>query len=138
MDIEKQRQRELNRVNRGTGRLADSFVSRAVGMSFAPHYPHNLHDLAARVEEHEHHEENVAAIIVRNPDNVHDANACEVHVPALGERAMIGHLPTAVAARLAPLIDVGETWQGEIESVLISRDAPDRPGITVRLHRVEG
>lgn len=77
----------------------------------------------------------VAVHLYRNPDNPHDANAIEVHVPKLGRRSMIGHVPRDVAARLAPLIDQGETWEASLVAVLIEPEHPDRPGALIAVER---
>lgn len=80
--------------------------------------------------------EPLPAVFIRNPDNPHDANAVEVHVPGLGEvNGMIGHIPRDKAARLAPSIDAGERWKVGIGSVLIDPDHMDRPGISVVVQR---
>jgi HIRAN domain len=121
-----------------TWRLPSPFTAKVVGVSFTAHYPENLHRLGRLLEVSESQGvEGVTAVIVRNPDNEHDYNACEVHVPALGEWAMIGHLPALMAARLAPELDDGGTWQGQVVEVLVHPDHDDRPGITIHLQRIE-
>lgn len=81
--------------------------------------------------------EPLAAVFIRNPDNPHDANAVELHVPGLGEaHAMIGHIPANKAARLAPSLDAGDKYRVGIGSVLIDPQHPDRPGISVVVQRV--
>eukprot|EP00752_Nemacystus_decipiens_P016654 g14894.t1 len=50
--------------------------------------------------------ERPVAILVRAPDNPHDPNAVEVHVPALGRQ--VGHLSREHAAIVAPLLDADE------------------------------
>ena len=122
--------------------LVSPFSAKVVGVTFTSGYPENLQALDVMLRSVERHPsslgEGAPAIIVRNPDNTFDANACEVHIPALGsEWAMIGHLPAPVAARLAPELDDGGRWQGHVVEVLIHPDHDDRPGIAIKLHRVE-
>ena len=115
------------------------FVVKVVGVTFAAGYPLNLHALAAVASSTTGTAlaEPLTAILIRNPNNPHDHNAIEVHVPALGTNAMIGHLPAKnVAERLAPLLDTGETWQAHIVSVLIDPAHEDRPGISVEIVKV--
>ena len=139
---QRQRRQEMERISRlGAAPLPSPFISKIVGVTFTEGYPENLHGLAALLDSIERHPgshgEGAPAIIVRNPDNSFDANACEVHVPALGSRGMIGHLPAPLAARLAPELDAGGIWQGHVVEVLVHPDHDDRPGITVKLERIE-
>lgn len=114
----------------------DAFSTKVVGVSFTPHYPDNLHDLAASQERAERNGEPLAVVLVRNPANNYDSNAIEVHVPALGqEMGFIGHLTRPIAARMAPEIDGGTPWAATIESVLIDPDHMDRPGIAIKCVR---
>ena len=117
---------------------ADHFTSKVVGVSFVDNYPENLLALSIAMDERppEHLEEPLPAVLKRNPDNVHDANAIEIHVPQLGDYGMIGHLPRDLAARLAPELDEGGRWQAGVASVLINPEHLDRPGISIDLRRV--
>lgn len=116
-------------------RLPPDFTTKVVGVSFVPAYPDNLYSLEQHWLNAELVGEPLAAVIVRNPDNAHDPNACEVHVPALGEKGMIGHLTAPLAARLAPELDAGELWQGVVVGVRLDYDHLERPGLEVRLER---
>ena len=113
-------------------------IVSVVGVTFAPGYPNNLLLLAKidaearRVDAPEW----LTVILRRNPANPHDANAVEVHVPALGEMAMIGPLARDVAARIAPLIDDGVRFHAEIHGTRINPDHLDRPGIDIAITRV--
>lgn len=114
------------------------FESKVVGVSFAPAYPANLHALEeAAGRAFIKGEEGLAAILVRNPDNEFDENAIEVHVPAIGDEGMIGHLPRDLAAKLAPIIDDGMRWSGMVKSVYINPDHPDRPGIAIVVEQAD-
>lgn len=110
-----------------------------VGVTFVPSYPNNL--LMLRQIEADAvtdgHGEWLNVVLVRNPANPHDANAIEVHVPVLGDMAMIGHVPRDIAARLAPLLDQGIKFHSQLSGVRINPDHIDRPGIDVAIARVE-
>lgn len=126
--------------------LPDQFKTKVVGVTFVPGYPGNifrLNDIATKrfltapakfgqVTD----PEPLPAVLIRNPNNEFDANAIEVHVPALGNQGMIGHVPRTVAERLAPLIDGGEQWQASITMVQINPDHPNNPGVQLTLDRV--
>lgn len=131
--IRQTRERELNR--KSVGVLSSPFDAAVVGVVFVDGYPNNLYQLEALNFEAENVGERLAAVIVRNPDNPFDYNACEVHVPSLGDDGMIGYLPRPVAARLAAELDAGVEWQGEVAAIRISNDNPANPGITIHLSR---
>jgi hypothetical protein len=137
----------------------DAFTTKVVGVSFTPHYPDNLHELNEIINGatsrslldrtfDDYYDDSpnlisapparpepLVAILHRNPHNEYDANAIEVHVPALTGHGMIGHLTRPIAARIAPEMDAGTKWMAHIESVLIDPDHPDRPGITIKCER---
>lgn len=117
-------------------RPAKRFTSPVVGVTFCEDYPDNLLDLARiqRRREARENDEPLVAILIRNPDNKHDANAIEVHQPSVG---MIGHLPRDVAERLAPCLDDGETWHATLRPVRISAEAPEQPGVDVHVEKIE-
>ena len=73
----------------------------------------------------------VEVLLYRNPENPYDANAIEVHVPSLGRRSMIGHVPRDLAARLAPSLDRGDKWDVRLGSVLVDPEHEDNPGALV-------
>lgn len=133
------------------------FTAKVVGVSFVDDYPDNVarverawlaangmaagrsvssfdpDDPFAGMADADGYEP-LPAVLIRNPDNEHDANAVQVHVPAAN--TMIGHLPRALASRLAPLMDAGQVWQAEIRRVLVHSDHPDRPGVEIHVwHR---
>lgn len=122
-------------------------TTKVVGVTFVPGYPQNLYRLQEIAAENylsapasfgnNPSPEGLPAVLIRNPDNPHDGNAIEVHVPALGRDAMIGHVPRDLAARLAPKMDDGEEWQAEIVAVLVSPENPRNPGIEVECWRAE-
>lgn len=108
---------------------------RVAGVTFAPGYPANLHRLHPITQDAWSRGEPVACVLRRNPQNQYDANAIEIHVPALG--TMVGHVPADLAARLAPLLDQGARFHAEVWSVAIDPEHPDRPGLTVSISEVE-
>ena len=74
-------------------------------------------------------------LLFRNPDNVHDSNAIEVHAPTLGRRAMLGHVPKDLAAKLAPSMDRGDEWKAVLDCVLVDPGHEDKPGVQVVIER---
>lgn len=104
-----------------------------VGVTFVPYYPTNLHllaDITTGLTD-----ERLPVILVRNPANPYDANAVEIHIPALGEMAMIGHVPRDQAARLAPLMDSGIEFVAEVAWCRIDPAHYDKLGIDVAVRR---
>lgn len=115
-----------------------------VGMSFIPSYPDNLLRLREICEKQsvtslggggdfgdDYEPEKLPAVIIRNPENEFDANACEVHIPALGRKGMVGHVPRDLAARLAPLMDAGVQVRGWVDFVRIMPGKESNPGLTI-------
>src|SRR5690348_15448368 len=96
-------------------------------------YPDFFHRLAPAVERAAKDGKRLDAFLVREPRNEHDANAIVVQVPEIGP---IGHVPRAVAAKLAPRLDAGERWRCLIAGVLIHPDHLDRPGIDLLIEKV--
>lgn len=111
-----------------------SILSPVAGVTFCEDYPDNLHRLHALIAEHGRPEEGIAAVLVRDPDNAYDANAVQVHVPAIGR---VGSLPRTLAARVAPSMDAGDQWTAEVTGVRIKADHEDRPGVDLLLAKVE-
>jgi hypothetical protein len=82
-------------------------------------------------------DERPTAVLIRRPENPHDPNAVEVHIPSVGgESCMLGHLPAALARRLAPGLDAGEHWLAWVRAVRTHSEHEDRPGIDVEVKRV--
>lgn len=137
-DLSERRDRE---VERSAGRkIGSPFTTKVVGLSFIKSYPNNLLELRDITEGVIAHDgqpgEEAPVVLIRNPDNEYDANAIEVHVPALGSKAMVGHLERPIAARLARELDAGVRWRARVESVLVDPDHPDRPGLLIKCGRV--
>ncbi len=103
--------------------------TKVVGLSFAPRYPDNLHRLAELVAQR------AAPVLalVRDPTNPADANAVAVRSAATGRH--LGHLPAALAGRIAPELDAGATWVVESYEVLVAPGHEANPGLSLRLRR---
>jgi len=71
--------------------------------------------------------------LVRNPQNEADSNAIEVHTEMDDADMMLGHIPAALASRLAPMMDAGQGWDGWVSEVLVNKDAAGRPGVRIHL-----
>ena len=127
--------------------MPSNFKVKVVGLSFVPSYPKNVYALneaaeARRVDvpvwfEGEGRDmEPIPVVLIRNPANEHDANAIEVHIPTLGDYAMVGHIPAPVAKRLAPCLDAGEIWGANVYMVAIHPDHPENPGIHLSISKI--
>lgn len=112
------------------------FDVKVVGVTFLGGYPDTFHQIAEIMNQEGSHAEPVKVVLIRNPENEHDGNAIEVHVPALGQEGMVGHLPKQLAARIAPEMDSGVEWAGAVQAILIAQGAEHQPGMLVRLDRV--
>lgn len=99
---------------------------RLVGVTFAAGYPNTVAAVADAVTSGPVH-----ALLVRDPDNAHDPNAVAVWCPTAGGH--IGHMPRALAARVAAAIDGGARYDAEITELVEHPDHPHNPGIEVRI-----
>lgn len=121
--------------------MPSNFNVKVVGITFVEDYPHNIHRLLELDKGRQPGDEMMTAVLVRNPANEYDANAIEVHIPALGPdpEGMIGHVPKEIAARLAPEMDAaerGETnrrWMAGVAGIRQWPNIPDQPGITIKI-----
>lgn len=103
-------------------------VIRVVGVTFAPNYPTSLLRLNDAMNETAS-PAGPSALLVRAPDNPHNSNAIEVHVPALGH--YVGHVARDLAKAWAPRLDAGEHYQASVTGVWTAREHPRRPGVEV-------
>ena len=110
---------------------------RVAGVTFVHGYPSNLYRLHETAELAIEAGECLPVVLVRNPDNQYDTNAIEVHVPALGDGAMVGHVPKELAAKMAAVMDDGTAVAAEVVEVVIDPWHPDKPGLAVDAWRVE-
>jgi len=115
--------------------MAEPHCVPVVGMSFVPGYPDFVHTLRELVDGLTWQDEPIPVVFVRNPDNEHDANAVQVHVPALG--IMIGHVSRQIAARLAPSLDEGVVFAASVDRVRVDPDHPENPGVDIKFQREE-
>lgn len=129
--------------------MSETLRFRVAGVSFRKGlYPGNLWELRSIVEERkaaalrngveiddgfdDFGPEAVAALLIRTPDNPHDANAIEVHVPALGRSgAFIGFVPRDLAELVAPKIDGGAVFDVAVAGIYVDPDHEDRPGCEI-------
>lgn len=100
--------------------------TKVVGMTFVDGYPANVHRMCT--------EGCPGLVLVREPDNPHDPNAVAVAERDSTEGA-IGHLPAALAGRIAPEIDAGQEWEIPMWEVLVSPGHVHNPGLSVTLNR---
>lgn len=117
-------------MNKWTG----SVKFRVAGVTFIDDYPTNFIDLKDPADAARLSGECMAAVLRRNPDNIYDANAIEVHVPSVG---MVGHVPAELAAELAAHLDAGEVIAATVSGVAIDPDHPDKPGLDVRVSSLD-
>lgn len=66
--------------------------------------------------------------LVREPNNKHDKNAIRVD----SDQGQLGYIPSATAAKLAPYMDAGHTFDAFIEK--ITGGTADKPTLGVILH----
>jgi hypothetical protein len=115
--------------------LSRSRTVPVVGVSFVADYPHNLR-LLKELDDERAQDEPLPVVLIRRPENPHDANAVEVHVPALGTQGMIGHLSRENAAKIAPLLDEGVQFSCYLNWVRIAHDHLERPGVDISIRKV--
>lgn len=104
-----------------------------VGLTFVDGYPANVLRLRDLDEGRQPNAERLPIVLRRNPANQYDANAIEVHQPAVG---MLGHLPKELAAELAPLMDAGTIVAAEVAAVRVMPGHEDRPGVSIAVRKV--
>ena len=109
--------------------LPAELSSKATGLTFERDYPRSLHWLAHLAAEGRP----PALVLAREPDNAYDPNAAAVRSAITGRQ--LGHLPGALAGRLAPELDAGADWRVESYEVLVQEGFEDRPGLSLRLKR---
>lgn len=102
------------------------FKVHVVGVSFNNSYPNNLLSLKQQLE--------LGAVPVelrREPDNQFDENA--VLICCGGDP--IGHVPAGLAVRLSPMLADGQQFSCFLDEVLVSSEAPERPGAVISCER---
>lgn len=115
----------------------DERILPVVGVTFVPGYPNNLHQLQALIDwqDGQPGTEPLSVVLIRNPDNPHDPNAVEVHVPALTENGFIGHFGRDNARPIAALLDSGERLSASVYRCRVDADHPSNPGIDILIKR---
>jgi len=104
------------------------FGVKVVGLSFHEHYPASVLDLRDR--------DGVDLVLLREPENAYDRRAVAVAACwAGGEPEILGHLPRAVAGRIAPEIDEGREWSVECWEPLVQQGYEHQPGLSLELRR---
>lgn len=117
------------------GTLPNEFRVTVVGVSFTDGYPDKFFRLEEMNMNAMFNDEQIPCVLIRNKNNEHDKWAIEVHVPSLGDNGMVGHITRPIAARLAPQLDDGIIWTAYVDTVRVSPDHPNRPGLEIHLTR---
>lgn len=112
--------------------LPDRVQTKAVGVTFNPDYPANLHYLAELQRQGPATNAPLEASLVREPENPYDPNAIKVFTNG----RFIGHLPRAIAARMAPEIDAGTAWTAVVGEIVFLPDKPEQPGAWIVCTRI--
>lgn len=117
----------------------DTKILPVVGVSFVEGYPHNLLALKELIDWQagQPGAAPLSVILRRNPDNQYDPNAVEVHIPALGKQAFIGHFKRDHARPIAILIDSGVRFACHVHRCRILESQPQNPGIDIAVTRLE-
>ena len=102
------------------------FLTKVVGVSFSHNYPDNIFAIAQEVAM-----KTARCELVREPENVHDKNSIRVDI----NNVTIGHLPRLISMILAPSIDKGNTWLAEVESIVVSNQNINQPGLKINVWR---
>lgn len=108
------------------GMMPDQFVTKVVGVSFSPEYPTNIYRIAESVA-------NITATcsLHRDPQNKHDENAIRVDVNG----TTIGHIPRLISMILASKMDSGEKWNASVNSIVVSLENAEKPGLKINVWR---
>jgi hypothetical protein len=102
------------------------FTTKVVGVSFCKNYPQSIFSISASVATGK-----VNLELERDVNNPHDSNAIMVK----SQQMFIGWLPKVIAAVLAKEIDSGITWSAEVDSILVSTENVDQPGLKITVWR---
>ena len=94
--------------------MGTKFEIPVVGVTFQKGYPETISGIAPNDE----------AFLVRDADNPSDTNAIRVET---AEHVTIGYVPAAIAKRLAPEMDAGESFEATIRPV-INDNHLNKPG----------
>lgn len=106
--------------------LPTQFTTKVVGISFSSNYPDNIFAIAEKVAT-----KTAYCELVREPNNPHDTNSIRVDINGVA----VGHLPRLIAMILAPSIDKGNNWLAEVDSIVISSQNINQPGLKINVWR---
>lgn len=109
--------------------LPAELSSKVTGLTFEADYPRSLHWLGHLAAEGRP----PVLVLAREPDNAYDPSAVAVRSAVTGRQ--LGHLPAALAGRIALELDAGADWRVESYEALVQEGFEDRPGLSLRLRR---
>ena len=69
--------------------------------------------------------------LIRERHNQHDTNSIRVDI----DDKQFGYLPKLISSVIAKEIDEGAAWRAEIDSLLVSVQNPNQPGLKLFLWR---
>ena len=104
----------------------DIFTTKVVGVSFCESYPQSVFRMATKFAVGP-----LPLSLERDKNNLYDSNAIRVKFD--GE--MLGHLPALIARVVAKELDSGIDWRAEVDSILVSAEQPNQPGLKIRVWR---
>jgi HIRAN domain len=104
----------------------DIFTTKVVGVSFCEDYPQTIFSIAGKVAMG-----SIPVSLLRDANNEYDQNAIRV----LHDGKMIGHIPMLISRVIAPDIDAGNDWSAEVESIVVSPENPNQPGLRIKVWR---
>lgn len=104
----------------------DIFTTKVVGVSFLENYPQSIFSIAAQFAISP-----TPVSLVRDKNNQYDSNAIQVH----HDGQMIGHIPMLISKVVGPDIDAGNKWSAEVESIVVSPENPNQPGLKIKVWR---
>jgi hypothetical protein len=102
------------------------FTTKVVGVSFCKNYPQSIFSISASVATGK-----VNLELERDFHNPYDSNAIMVKSQGM----MIGFLPMFIAKVLAKDIDSGTNWYAEVDSVIVSTENVNQPGLKITVWR---
>lgn len=104
----------------------DIFTTKVVGVSFCDNYPQSIFKIAGKLAVGP-----TPLTLIRDSANLYDSNAIKV----IHDDEMIGHIPMLITKVISPEIDSGKNWMAEVESVVVSPENPNQPGLKITVWR---
>lgn len=99
-------------------------TTKVVGLTFNPAYPQNIFAIAKDFSMGKDTVE-----LVREKENEADENAIAVFY----QGNPVGHVSRKLASFISPQIDAGIDWYAAIESIVVSQENPDNPGLKITI-----